>query len=78
MGTDRGFDCTTIEYAGDLFCASGAQMDESCITCKDRRRSVLFLRRLTLPVRRALFLRTGENPTVLNRLVSWLLYRLGS
>ena len=74
--TTKGLDANY--YVGNLFYTSGAQMDESYFTYKDRRRSVLFLRRLTLPVRRALFLRTGENPTLLNRLASWLFYRLGS
>jgi uncharacterized protein (DUF362 family) len=74
--TTKGLDANY--YVGNLFYTSGAQMDESYFTYKDRRRYVLFLRRLTLPVRRALFLRTGENPTVLNRLASWLFYRLGS
>jgi len=73
--TTKGLDANY--YVGNLFYTSGAQMDESYFTYNDRRRSVLFLRRLTLPVRRALFLRTGENPTVLNRLANWLFYRLG-
>jgi hypothetical protein len=30
-----------------------------------------------VPLRRTFFLRTGENPSLANRLVSWLLYRMG-
>ena len=58
--TTKGLDANY--YVGNLFYTSGAQMDESYFTYKDRRRSVLFLRRLTLPVRRALFLRTARTP----------------
>ena len=58
--TTKGLDANY--YVGNLFYTSGAQMDESYFTYKDRAWYLLFLRRLTLPVRRALFLRTGREP----------------
>ncbi len=73
--TTKGLDANY--YFGNLFYSSGAQMDEAAFPYKDRRPHMLVLRRLTLPLRRALFVRTGERPSVLNRLASWLFYRLG-
>jgi len=35
------------------------------------------LRRLTVPLRRSFFLRTGENPSPANRLFSSLFYKMG-
>ena len=73
--TNKGLDVS--HYVGNLFYTSGAQMDESYFTYKGRQWYLLFLRRLTLPVRRAVFLRNGEPLSVLYGLANRLFYRLG-
>ncbi|HEY6100044.1 MAG TPA: DUF362 domain-containing protein, partial [Anaeromyxobacter sp.] len=73
--TNRGLDAS--HHFGNLFYAACAQMDEAAFQPKDQGRLVKLLRRLTNPMRRAFFVRTGENPSLLNRLVSWLFYQMG-
>jgi len=73
--THKGMDA---EYHfGNLMYMIGAQMDETHFRHKNNAWYTRFLRTLTIPVRRTFFIRTGENPTLLNRLVSWFFYRLG-
>jgi len=64
-------------HFGNLFYAASAQMDETHFQSKSSSWFVKLLRKATLPVRRTFFLRTGENPSWSNRLMSWLLYRMG-
>ena len=52
-------------------------MDETRFTHKNKSWHMRLLRKWTIPLRRTFFLRTGENPTRLNRAVSWVLYRMG-
>lgn len=73
--THRGLDA---EYHfGNLFYTACAQMDETHFRHKDEGWSIRLLRRLTVPVRRTFFVRTGENPSLSNRAVSWLMYHMG-
>ena len=62
---------------GNVFYAAAAQMDESQFPAKRQSWWLRLLRRFTKPLRRAVFVRTGERPTRANRVLSWLLYRLG-
>jgi uncharacterized protein (DUF362 family) len=62
---------------GNLFYSAAAQMDETYFTYKDRSLRMRMLRTLTLPLRRAFFLRTGEDPSLANRLLSRLFYEMG-
>lgn len=73
--TTKGLDANY--HFGNLFYASGAQMDDSYFPYKGRAAYLFFLRRLTLPLRRAVFLRNGEKPSLLYRLANRLFYRLG-
>jgi uncharacterized protein (DUF362 family) len=73
--THKGLDA---EYHfGNLFYTATAQMDEEHFRHKDKSLHIRMLRKLTLPIRRMFFVRTGENPSLGNRIASWLLYRLG-
>lgn len=62
---------------GNLFYAASAQMDEEHYHHKSKTLHIQLLRKLTLPIRRMFFVRTGENPSLGHRLASWVLYRLG-
>ena len=73
--THRGLDAE--HHFGNLFYAACAQMDETHFRHKDNGWHIRLLRRLTVPVRRTFFVRTGENPSLTNRVASWLLYRMG-
>ncbi len=73
--THKGLDAD--HYFGNLIYTSAAQMDETHFRHKSSAWHVRLLRRLTVPIRRLFFLRTGENPTLGRRMVSRLLYRLG-
>jgi uncharacterized protein (DUF362 family) len=73
--THKGLDA---EYHfGNLFYTASAQMDEEHFRHKDKSLHIRLLRKLTLPIRRMFFVRTGENPSLGNRIASWVLYRLG-
>jgi hypothetical protein len=54
-----------------------AQMDETHFHRKNKALYMRILRKFTLPLRRAFFVRTGENPSLSNRFFSWLFYRMG-
>jgi uncharacterized protein (DUF362 family) len=73
--THKGLDASY--HFGNLFYTGCAQMDESRFRHKSRALHIRALRRLTVPLRRTFFVRTGENPTWANRLASWALYKLG-
>jgi len=73
--THRGMDADW--YFGNLLYSAAAQMDETHFRHKDQSWYMRLLRRLTVPVRRTFFVRTGENPSLANRLVSRLLYWMG-
>ena len=73
--THKGLDA---EYHfGNLFYTATAQMDENHFRHKDKALHIRLLRKLTLPIRRMFFVRTGENPSLGNRIASWVLYKLG-
>jgi uncharacterized protein (DUF362 family) len=73
--TNKGVDSDW--YFGNLTYSAAAQMDESYFHYKVRKWYMPFLRRLTLPLRRTFFVWTGENPSLSNRIVSWIFYRMG-
>lgn len=73
--TNRGVDADY--HFGNLMYSAAAQMDEGHFTHKSKSWWMRLLRRLTVPLRRAFFLRTGENPSLANRFFSRLFYRLG-
>ena len=73
--TNKGVDAS--HYFGNLMYSAAAQMDETHFRHKNRALYMRLLRRLTVPLRRAFFLRTGENPSRANRLFSSLFYKLG-
>ncbi len=73
--THKGLDA---EYHfGNLFYTAAAQMDEKHFRHKSKALHIRLLRKLTLPLRRMFFVRTGENPSLGNRIASWVLYKLG-
>jgi uncharacterized protein (DUF362 family) len=73
--THKGLDAEF--HFGNLFYTSCAQMDETHFTHKSRALPIRVLRKLTVPLRRTFFVRTGERPTWANKLASALFYRLG-
>jgi uncharacterized protein (DUF362 family) len=73
--TNKGVDAN--HYFGNLMYSAAAQMDETHFRHKNRALYMRLLRRSTVPLRRAFFLRTGENPSRANRLFSSLFYKLG-
>jgi hypothetical protein len=73
--THKGLDA---EYHfGNVLYSVCAQMDETHFHHKSRAPAIRALRVLTRPLRRTFFIRTGEDPTLANRLASWIVYRLG-
>ncbi|HZT34114.1 MAG TPA: DUF362 domain-containing protein [Bryobacteraceae bacterium] len=75
LAAHKGMDA---EYDfGNLIYAVSAQMDDSHFRCKNNTWYIRLLRTLTVPMRRAFFLRTGEAASAANRFLSWLFYRLG-
>jgi uncharacterized protein (DUF362 family) len=73
--TSKGLDANY--HVGNLIYSAAAQMDESHFRHKSRSPLVRALRKLTVPLRRAFFLRTGEDPSLANRFLSWLFYKMG-
>ncbi|MBI5068158.1 MAG: DUF362 domain-containing protein [Deltaproteobacteria bacterium] len=73
--TNEGVDAS--HYFGNLMYSALAQMDETHFTHRNRSLFMRLLRAATNPLRRTFFLRTGEDPSAANRLVSWLFYRMG-
>jgi uncharacterized protein (DUF362 family) len=73
--TSKGLDADY--HFGNLMYSAAAQMDETHFPHKDRRWFIRLLRWMTVPLRRAFFFRTGENPSLGNRFFSWLFFRLG-
>ncbi len=73
--TSKGLDADY--HFGNLFYTAASQMDETHFHRKHDSWFIRGLRRLTVPLRRTFFLRTGENPSLTNRVVSRLLYRMG-
>jgi uncharacterized protein (DUF362 family) len=73
--TNKGVDAN--HYFGNLMYSAAAQMDETHFRHKNRALYMRLLRRMTVPLRRAFFLRTGENPSRANRLFSSLFYKMG-
>lgn len=66
------------EYTfGNLLYSVAAQMDETHFKHTGNQWYVKMLRALTVPLRRAFFLRSGEHPAAANKFFSWLFYRLG-
>jgi len=73
--TNKGVDAN--HYFGNLMYSAAAQMDETHFQHKDRSLRMRLLRRMTEPLRRSFFVRTGENPSLANRLFSALFYKMG-
>jgi uncharacterized protein (DUF362 family) len=73
--THKGLDADY--HFGNLIYSCCAHMDEEHFRHKDNRRRMALLRRLTKPIRYTFFVRTAKDPTLLNRVASWRLYRLG-
>jgi len=73
--TNKGVDAS--HYFGNLMYSAAAQMDETHFRHKNRALYMRLLRKMTVPLRRAFFLRTGENPSLANRMFSSLFYKLG-
>ena len=73
--THKGLDAE--HFFGNLFYSACAQMDEGHFQHKSNAWHIRLLRHLTVEMRRTFFLRTGENPSLGNRLASWVFYRLG-
>ncbi|MBW6504255.1 DUF362 domain-containing protein [bacterium] len=73
--TNKGVDAN--HYFGNLMYSAAAQMDEAHFRHKNRALYMRLLRRMTVPLRRAFFLRTGEDPSRANRLFSSLFYKMG-
>ena len=73
--TNKGVDAN--HYFGNLMYSATSQMDETHFRHKNRALYMRMLRRMTVPMRRAFFLRTGENPSRANRLFSSLFYKMG-
>jgi len=73
--TNKGVDANY--YFGNLMYSAAAQMDATRFRHKNRALYMRLLRRMTVPLRRAFFIRTGENPSLANRLFSSLFYKLG-
>lgn len=74
--TNEGHDADY--HFGNLLYSAAARMDETHFTHLDRSSWKRLLRWLTVPLRRAFFLRTGENPSPGNWFFGWLFCRLGS
>jgi Domain of unknown function (DUF362) len=64
-------------HFGNLLYSAAAQMDEARFRYRDASPLARALRKLTLPLRRAFFVRTGEDPSLANRFFSRLFYELG-
>ena len=73
--THKGMDASY--HFGNLLYMVSSQMDETHFRHKSRAWHIRLLRQSTVPLRRTFFVRTGENPSLGNRFMSWLLYRLG-
>lgn len=73
--TSKGLDADY--HFGNLLYAAAAQMDETHFRYRSASLLARALRRLTLPIRRTFFLRTGEDPSFANRFFSWLFYEMG-
>ncbi len=74
--THKGVDADY--HFGNLFYTCCAQMDETHFRHKSNALHIRLLRKLVAPMRHTFFVRTAAAPTIANRLVSWLLYKLGS
>jgi len=73
--TNKGLDADY--HFGNLMYSAAAQMDETHFHHKNKALYMRILRKLTVPLRRTFFVRTGENPSLGNRFFSWLFYRMG-
>jgi uncharacterized protein (DUF362 family) len=73
--TNRGLDVNY--HFGNLIYTASAEMDDSHFTHKSKAWYIRLLRGLTVPLRRTFFVRTGENPSLSNRIASWILHQLG-
>lgn len=73
--THKGVDADY--YFGNLIYTCCTHMDETHFTHKSKAIHIRLLRKLTIPLRNTFFVRTNENPTLTNRLASWVLYKLG-
>jgi hypothetical protein len=73
--THKGVDAS--HFFGNLFYTASAEMDEAHFSHKSTAPHIRLLRKLTVPLRRTFFVRANENPSLGNRVASWVLYKLG-
>jgi len=73
--TNKGVDADY--FFGNLMYSAAANMDKDHFQHKNQALYMRLLRKLTLNLRRAFFVRTGENPSPANRFFSWLFYQMG-
>ena len=73
--TNNGMDAN--HYFGNLLYSAASQMDETHFHHRNNALYMRILRKMTVPLRRTFFVRTGENPTLANRFFSWLFYKMG-
>ncbi|HZP01423.1 MAG TPA: DUF362 domain-containing protein [Terriglobia bacterium] len=73
--TAKGMDAN--HYFGNLLYSAASQMDETHFHHKNNALYMRILRKLTVPLRRTFYVRTGENPTRANRFFSWLFFKMG-
>lgn len=64
-------------HFGNLFYMGCAYMDPTAFPPRPMPPHIRALRSLTTPLRRAVFVQVGEDPTALNRMLSRLFYKLG-
>ncbi|MHC4518492.1 MAG: DUF362 domain-containing protein [Planctomycetota bacterium] len=74
--THKGVDASY--HFGNLFYTCCAQMDETHFKHKSKSLPIRLLRKIVAPMRHTFFVRTATRPTMANRFVSWLLFKLGS
>jgi uncharacterized protein (DUF362 family) len=73
--TGKGLDANY--HFGNLFYMAGSQMDETHFQHKNQTLFMTTLRKIISPLRNAIFVRTGQQPTLLMRMLNNLFYRLG-
>lgn len=74
--THKGVDADY--HFGNLLYTCCAQMDETHFKHKSKSPPIRLLRKIVAPIRHTFFVRTATRPTLANRFVSWLVYKLGS
>lgn len=73
--THKGMDSNW--FFGNLLYSALGQMDDTHFKHKNNSFYMRILRKLTNPIRKTFFLRTGENPSWGNKFIGWILWKLG-